>query len=315
MLAEGGEGRWSQDHLPTNVVVEHWSSRPPHIPIPTESIKALPTGTPKKIPRIQAQFKAEKQEAKDARVRKLNTIKDAFIHAWKGYREHAWGKDEVSPVSGTPKNTFNGWRATLVDALDTMWMMGLKEQFEEAVEHVKTIDFHTSDRQNIPLFETTIRYLGGLLGAYDVSEGKYPVLLQKATELGDILMGAFDSPNHMPHVYFAWKHAFTSQAHRAPARVVLAELGTLQLEFTRLSQLTGNSTYYDAVARIVDALELWQGQTPIPGLWPADVDASGCNLSTMHTTPSFKMSTLHQKAQGKDSPEASATVAEEKKAC
>jgi mannosyl-oligosaccharide alpha-1,2-mannosidase len=307
VLAEGGEGRWSQDHLPTNVVVEHWSARPPHFPIPTESISALPTGKPKKIPRIQATFETESQDARDSRVRKLNTIKDAFIHAWKGYKEHAWGKDEVSPVTGTPKNTFNGWRATLVDALDTMWMMGLTEQFEEAVEHVKTIDFHTSDRHDIPLFETTIRYLGGLIGAYEVSEAKYPVLLEKATALGDILHAAFDTPNHMPSAYFAWKQAFTSQAHRAPARIVLAELGTLQLEFTRLSQLTGNNTYYDVVSRIVDALEIWQDNTRVPGLWPSDIDASGCNMSTMYTTPSFKMSTLHQKAKAQS--EAAATPA------
>jgi mannosyl-oligosaccharide alpha-1,2-mannosidase len=286
VLAEGGEGRWSQDHLPTNVVVEHWTQRSLIFPVPTESVKWLPTGKPKKIPQIQAKFKQEKEEAKDARQRKLNAIKDAFLHAWKGYKEHAWGKDEVRPVTGNSRNTFNGWCATLVDALDTMWIMGLKEQFEEAVEHVKKIDFHTSDRQNIPLFETTIRYLGGLLGAYDVSEGKYPVLLEKATELGDILMGSFDTPNHMPMVYFQWKSAFTSQPHRAPARVALAELGTLQLEFTRLSQLTGNNTYYDAVARIMDALEVWQDQTKIPGLWPADVDSSGCNTSFMYTTPS-----------------------------
>jgi mannosyl-oligosaccharide alpha-1,2-mannosidase len=55
------------------------------------------------------------------------------------------------------------------------------------------------------LFETTIRYLGGLLGAYDVSGGKYKVLLEKAEELGEVLMGAFDTPNRMPLTYYHWR--------------------------------------------------------------------------------------------------------------
>lgn len=36
--------------------------------------------------------------------------------------------------------------------------------------------------------------------------------------------------------------------------------------------------YYDAVARITDAFELWQNNTRLPGLWPLSVDASGCEM-------------------------------------
>ncbi len=35
------------------------------------------------------------------------------------------------------------------------------------------------------MFETTIRYLGGLLSAYELSGQKFPVLLQKAKEVAD----------------------------------------------------------------------------------------------------------------------------------
>jgi mannosyl-oligosaccharide alpha-1,2-mannosidase len=281
VLAEGGEARKNQDHIPTNIPVERWHPQPDHFPVPTESLKLLPTGPGKPIPKIQAKLKKEKDADKAERTQRLSTIKEAFQHAWRGYKEHAWRKDELKPVSGSSRNTFNGWGATLVDSLDTMWMMGMTEEFEEALEHVKDIDFHTSQRFDIPLFETTIRYLGGLLGAYDVSEAKYPILLEKAVMLGDILMGAFDTPNRMPITFFAWREAFTSQKHRAPSRVVLAEIGSLQMEFTRLAQLTGNSTYYDAITRIMDALDEWQDHTAIPGLWPADIDTSGCNTTAV----------------------------------
>jgi mannosyl-oligosaccharide alpha-1,2-mannosidase len=60
--------------------------------------------------------------------------------------------------------------------------------------------------------------------------------------------------------------------------VVLAEIGSLSLEFTRLAQITGEQKYYDAVARITDNLEEFQDNTRLPGMWPAEFDASGCKV-------------------------------------
>jgi mannosyl-oligosaccharide alpha-1,2-mannosidase len=58
--------------------------------------------------------------------------------------------------------------------------------------------------------------------------------------------------------------------------VVLAEIGSLSVEFTRLAQLTLEPKYYDAVARITDALEEYQDKTRLKGMWPTQLDASGC---------------------------------------
>ena len=69
---------------------------------------------------------------------------------------------------------------------------------------------------------------------------------------------------------------FASQPHRAKTRVVLAELGSLSVEFTRLAQITKEARYYDAIARITNEFEIWQNDTRMPGLWPLRVDASGC---------------------------------------
>ncbi len=69
---------------------------------------------------------------------------------------------------------------------------------------------------------------------------------------------------------------FASQPHRAKTRVVLAELGSLSVEFTRLAQITKEARYYDAIARITNEFEIWQKNTRVPGLWPVKVDASGC---------------------------------------
>ncbi|EMD00200.1 glycoside hydrolase family 47 protein [Baudoinia panamericana UAMH 10762] len=248
----------------------HWTKFPEHFPI-TSTIP-LPTGTSKPFPRIQYAGK----DAGQADTERLAIIKQAAQHAWDGYAEMAWGMDEVKPISGRYNNPFNGWGATLVDSLDTLWIMGMKEEFEDALEFVADIDFTTSLRADIPLFETTIRYLGGLLGAYDVSGAQYRVLLDQASSLAEVLYAAFDTPNRMPDTFYRWKPAFASQPHRAKARVVMAELGSLSLEFTRLAQLTGEPKYYDAIARITDAFDEWQNSTRLPGMWPINVDASGC---------------------------------------
>lgn len=64
-----------------------------------------------------------------------------------------------------------------------------------------------------------------------------------------------------------------------PDREILSEVGSLTLEFTRLSQLTGNPKYYDAVQRISDMFEATQNTTKLPGMWPVSIDAR---------TPDFK---------------------------
>jgi len=59
--------------------------------------------------------------------------------------------------------------------------------------------------------------------------------------------------------------------------VVLAVLGSLSLEFTRLSQITGNDKYFDGIQRVMNELEKWQNNTQLPGMWPATVDSSKTN--------------------------------------
>lgn len=83
--------------------------------------------------------------------------------------------------------------------------MGLQKEFAFAVASIKHIDFSTASLETINVFETTIRYLGGLLAAHDLCGGKWPILLEKATELGEMLYVAFDTPNRLPLTRWLWK--------------------------------------------------------------------------------------------------------------
>lgn len=61
---------------------------------------------------------------------------------------------------------------------------------------------------------------------------------------------------------------------QAQTSMIVSELGSLSLEFTRLSQLTNDPKYYDAVQRVSDVFEEHQNLTKLPGMWPTFVDAA-----------------------------------------
>ena len=202
-IDHGGTGRVLVEH-PEKGVPRHWQKFPEQFPVPASELIKLPKERAKAIPKLQAKFKDESTVDKQERLQQLSTIKAEFKHAWAGYKKAAMGHDEVKPLTAGFEDPFNGWGATLVDSLDTLWIMELKDEFSEAVDAIKKIDFTTSAREDIPVFETVIRYLGGLIGAYDISGQRYSVLLEKAEELAQILIGAFDTPNRMPVLYYRW---------------------------------------------------------------------------------------------------------------
>jgi len=131
-------------------------------------------------------------------------VRGAFLHSWKGYKKEAWAKDELRPLAGGYKTPFCGWAASLVDSLDTLWIMELYDEFELALVELENIDFTGTKGCTINLFETTIRHLGGMLAAFDLTGGRYPILIEKAVELAEVLYTAFDTPNRMPTPHYVW---------------------------------------------------------------------------------------------------------------
>lgn len=207
---------------------------------------------------------------------KLDQIKEAFKTSWANYKKHGYGHDEVRPISHKASDPFNGWSATLVDGLDTLWIIDEKREFEGAVQFINTVNFKQSFRKDIPIFENVIRILGGLLGAYDLSNEE--ILLNSAVEFADFLIEAFDTPNHMPLLYYRWQDEMPNRL--ASRDACLAEVGSLSLEFSRISQLTGDNKYYDAIARITEFFTNSIDNFFMKGLVPNKIDISGCKLLT-----------------------------------
>ncbi|KAK2745411.1 phosphatidylinositol-3,5-bisphosphate 5-phosphatase [Myotisia sp. PD_48] len=265
--------RLKSTHSPSRDRYRHqwWKEYVPEYPV--TSMIPLPTNAPVIIPPIQHKFEPEDHEATLQREKRRDAVRASFIHSWDGYKQNAWGRDEVGPVDGKMKDPYGGWGATLVDSLDTLWIMGLKDEFENAVRAVRHIDFSSSPTLTLNVFETTIRFVGGLLAAYDISGAAYPVLLHKAIEVGDLLYVAFDTQNRMPILRWFWPNSRDGKDLEPSNINILAELGSLSVEFTRLSQLTDDPKYYDAIQRITNLLEEHQDTTRLPGMWPLTVDA------------------------------------------
>ena len=61
------------------------------------------------------------------------SIKEAAVHAWAAYEKCAWGWDELMPLTCEGRTTFGGLGASLIDALSTLWLMGMRDEFDRCV--------------------------------------------------------------------------------------------------------------------------------------------------------------------------------------
>ncbi|KAJ8456427.1 hypothetical protein ONZ51_g12132 [Trametes cubensis] len=191
-----------------------------------------------------------------ADIPKRDAVVAAFKHAWLAYEPErdAMGDDEYHPLShkGSNLTEAGGIGYTVVDSIDTMLLMGLHDEYTRAREWVATKMTFERDAQ-FNTFETTIRVLGGLLSAYTLTED--PLFLEKARELGDRIMPAFETPTGLPlsHINLAQRKGYKTPDNNG--LVSTAEVSTLQLEFRYLSYLTDNDAYWDAVEKVMQVIK------------------------------------------------------------
>ncbi|KFQ98886.1 Mannosyl-oligosaccharide 1,2-alpha-mannosidase IB, partial [Opisthocomus hoazin] len=178
-------------------------------------------------------------------------------HAWDNYRQYGWGHNELKPIArkGHSTNIFGNSQmgATIVDALDTLYIMGLHDEFREGQEWIdKNLDF--SVNSEVSVFEVNIRFIGGLLAAYYLSGQE--VFKIKAVQLAGKLLPAFNTPTGIPWAMVNLKSGVGRNWGWASAgSSILAEFGTLHMEFVHLSYLTGDPVYYNKVMHIRKLLQ------------------------------------------------------------
>ncbi|XP_030894217.1 mannosyl-oligosaccharide 1,2-alpha-mannosidase IB [Leptonychotes weddellii] len=189
--------------------------------------------------------------------KKREKIKEMMKHAWDNYRIYGWGHNELRPIArkGHSTNIFGSSQmgATIVDALDTLYIMGLHDEFRDGQKWIEdTLDF--SVNSEVSVFEVNIRFIGGLLAAYYLSGEE--IFKIKAVQLAEKLLPAFNTPTGIPWAMVNLKSGVGRNWGWASAgSSILAEFGTLHMEFVHLSYLTGDPVYYKKVMHIRKLLQ------------------------------------------------------------
>lgn len=194
-------------------------------------------------------------------------VRAEFLHAWNGYKRFAWGHDALRPLTKTPFDWYGEslWM-TPVDALDTMLLMGMKREAERTKAAIVANLSFDKDLY-VQNFEVTIRLLGGLLSAYQMTGDKR--LLALANDLGSRLLPAFNSPTGIPYRFVNLRTGKTRDAETNPA-----EAGTLLIEFGTLAKLTHRPEYYDRAKRAL--VEIYKRRSPL-GLYGSSINCETGN--------------------------------------
>lgn len=226
-------------------------------------------------------FKADSPSGTPDWSFRRDLVREAFVATWNSYSAHAWGMDEYHPISKKGRNMVEGglgW--IIVDALDTAMIMNLTSQVKEAREWISTSLHYTADHE-VNTFETTIRMLGGLLSAHylsttypnlapqtddDVNQPGEDLYIEKATDLADRLLGAFDSPTGIAYASINLNTSIGVGSEFDMGASSTAEAATLQLEFKYLAKLTGEAHYWakaEKVMEVIDSSHMPGGLLPI----------------------------------------------------
>ncbi|EDQ91080.1 uncharacterized protein MONBRDRAFT_31742 [Monosiga brevicollis MX1] len=214
-----------------------------------------------------------------------------FTHAYDNYMTHAFPQDELDPIHCTGRGSdrdrtninindvLGDYSLGLIDALDTLAVLGNWTEFERAVRWViHTVNF---DRDvTVQVFEANIRVLGGLLSAHLIATGAIlphmrlvdrpnkldytDELLWLARDLAVRLLPAFDAtPTGLPYPRVNLRHGVPTAAFWRNDTCTAA-VGTLSLEFGVLSALTGDPVYAGVAKRALRAI--WSRRSPKTGL-------------------------------------------------
>ncbi|KAM6169717.1 ER degradation-enhancing alpha-mannosidase-like protein 1 [Rhynchocyon petersi] len=210
------------------------------------------------------------------RAQMRDLARGMFAFGYDNYMAHAFPQDELNPIHcsgrgpdrGDPSNlnindVLGNYSLTLVDALDTLAIMGNSSEFQKAVKLViNTVSFDKDS--TVQVFEATIRVLGSLLSAHRIiTDSRQPFgdmtikdydneLLHMARDLAVRLLPAFE--NTKTGIPYPRVNLKTGVPPDSNNETCTAGAGSLLVEFGILSRLLGDSTFEWVARRAVKAL-------------------------------------------------------------
>ncbi|XP_076166851.1 ER degradation-enhancing alpha-mannosidase-like protein 2 isoform X2 [Ptiloglossa arizonensis] len=198
-------------------------------------------------------------------------VRSMFDHAYSSYLTYAYPYDELRSLSCDGFDTWGSFSLTLIDALDTLAVMGNFSEFRRVAAIISArANFETNI--NVSVFETNIRVVGGLLSAHLLSrkagvnlEPGWPCngpLLRLAEDMAKRLIAAFDTPTGMPYGTVNLKYGVPEGE---TSITCTAGIGTFLLEFGTLSRLTGDPLYEEIAMNAIKALYYYKSNIGLVG--------------------------------------------------
>lgn len=227
-------------------------------------------------------------------VKLREDVRGMFYHAYEGYMKHAYPYDELRPLTCDGHDTWGSYSLTLIDALDTLAVMGNKTEFQRVAALITERTNFDVDI-NVSVFETNIRIVGGLLSAHLMSkkmdvkiDSGWPCtgpLLTMARDVANRLLPAFDTPTGMPYGTVNLKEGVPLGETSVTCT---AGVGTYIVEFGTLSRLTGDPVYEEVAMRALHAV--WNHRSSInllgnhidviTGRWTAQDSGIGAGIDS-----------------------------------
>ncbi|KAE9549711.1 hypothetical protein FO519_007075 [Halicephalobus sp. NKZ332] len=223
------------------------------------------------------------QPPNDEDARKREKIREMMKFAWEGYKNYSWGANELSPIAKIPhtQSIFGGssMAATIVDAADTLFIMGLTKEYEDAKKFIEESWSIKKATGQLSVFETTIRFIGGFLTLFGLTGEE--IYKKRAQETADVLLPAFDTSTGIAKSLITPGSKSATNYNWARDESILAEFGSLHLEFEYLTQITGNKIYLQKVQKIRDFLE--KAEKP-NGLYPTYLNPNTGKFGNNHVS-------------------------------
>jgi len=161
---------------------------------------------------------------------------------------------------------------TIIDALDSLWIMDMKEEFNKARDWIaNSLDFN-QDKQ-VSFFESTIRITGGLLSAFELSGDR--MLLDKAIQVQESLNEAFKkTATGLPISSINLVTGAGETPGWTGNNLILAEIATNSLEFHKLTQHSRDPTFSRLTEHVTEFLDTMDTGGMTKGLYPTLINPS-----------------------------------------
>jgi len=178
----------------------------------------------------------------------LEMLKDMAKKSFNKMFSNCKSHDEIMPISGRCIDSF-GFHATIVESLETLFLLGMKEEYQTAVEFLYA-NLKCDRIEWVNRREFFSRFIGSLIGTYLLSSDSF--FLNIAERCAQVSM-RIDSLTKYPRPYHNIRNG-SSKERMWINGTALQDISPGMPELMSLYHITNNAIYMDHVRRILKSL-------------------------------------------------------------